>query len=173
MLHRNALIAICAIFCVVAVSAGLFIANMSRQSGLIAQQPGTVATSLPTAVAGTEPTPLADLPTIASEPAPTTAPIAVLDPAEPTATSQPEPTSEIPTPALSGIEGQAGTPSATAEPISEPATYIEYTVQKGDLLNSIAKKYNVTAKDILAINQISNADSLTVGQVLRIPKVSG
>ena len=45
------------------------------------------------------------------------------------------------------------------------------TVQKGDLLNSIAKKYNVTTKDILAINKISNADSLTVGQVLRIPKV--
>jgi LysM repeat protein len=44
-------------------------------------------------------------------------------------------------------------------------------VQKGDLLNNIAKKYNVTTKDILAINQISNADSLTVGQVLRIPKV--
>jgi len=51
------------------------------------------------------------------------------------------------------------------------AAYIEYTVQKGDLLNNIAKKYNVTTKDILAINEISNADSLTVGQVLRIPKV--
>jgi len=37
-------------------------------------------------------------------------------------------------------------------------------------LNDIAKKYNVTTKEILAINRISNADSLTVGQVIRIPK---
>jgi LysM repeat protein len=63
--------------------------------------------------------------------------------------------------------------SATAAPTSNESSYIEYTVQKGDLLNSIAKKYNVTTKDILAINRISNADSLTVGQVIRIPKVSG
>jgi LysM repeat protein len=158
MLHRNTLIVICAIFCAIAVGAGLFVANMSRQSALIAQQPGTSATSLPTAVARAEPTLIPDLPTAASEPVPTNAPIAVLDTADPTATSQPEPTSA---------------PTATAEPIGETATYIEYTVQKGDLLNDIAKKHNVTTKDILAINEISNADSLTVGQVLRIPKLSG
>jgi LysM repeat protein len=158
MLHRNTLIVICAIFCAIAVGAGLFVANMSRQSALIAQQPGTSATSLPTSVAGAEPTLIPDLPTAASEPVPSNAPIAVLDTADPTATSQPEPTSA---------------PTATAEPIGETATYIEYTVQKGDLLNDIAKKHNVTTKDILAINEISNADSLTVGQVLRIPKLSG
>jgi LysM repeat protein len=158
MLHRNTLIVICTIFCAVAVGAGLFVANMSRQSALIAQQPGTSATSLPTAVAGAEPTLIPDLPTAAREPVPTNAPIAVLDPADPTATSQPEPTSP---------------PAATTEPIDETAAYIEYTVQKGDLLNDIAKKHNVNTKDILAINEISNADSLTVGQVLRIPKLSG
>ena len=154
MLHRNTLLIICAIFCAVAVGAGLFVANLSKQSGLITQQAG--ATSLPTTIAAAEPTPIADVPTAASAPAPTSAPIAVLDPAEPTATSRPVPTSA---------------PAATAAPISNAPTYIEYTVQKGDLLNSIAKKYNVTTKDILAINQISNADSLTVGQVIRIPKV--
>jgi peptidoglycan endopeptidase LytF len=154
MLHRNTLIAICAIFCAVAVGAGLFIANLSKPSGLIAQQAGTGATSLPTTIAGAEPTPIADLPTAA--PAPTSAPTAVLDSAEPSATSRPAPTSA---------------PAATAAPISNALAYTEYTVQKGDLLNSIAKKYNVTTKDILAINQISNADSLTVGQVIRIPKV--
>src|SRR6478672_2484598 len=101
MLHRNTLIAICAIFCAVAVGVGLFVANLSKQSGLIAQQPGIVATSLATAVAG----------------------------AEPTATSQPAPTSA---------------PTATAAPISDAPAYIEYTVQKGDLLNSIVNKYTVT-----------------------------
>jgi peptidoglycan DL-endopeptidase LytF len=156
MLHRNTMIAICAIFCAVAVGAGLFVANLSKQSGLITQQAGIGATSLPTTIASAEPTPIADVPTVA--PAPTSAPIAVLDPAEPTATSRPAPTSA---------------PTATAAPISNALAYIEYTVQKGDLLNSIAKKYNVTTEDILAINRISNADSLTVGQVIRIPKVSG
>ena len=162
MLHRSTLIAICAIFCAVAVCAGLFVANLSKQSGLIAQQPGIVTTSPPAPVAGAEPTPLADLPTATSQPTPTNAPIAVLDPAEPSATSQPAPTS-----------APTSTPAATAAPISDAPSYIEYTVQKGDLLNSIAKKYNVTTRDILAINQIDNADSLTVGQILRIPKVSG
>ena len=30
---------------------------------------------------------------------------------------------------------------------------------------------DTATKDILALNEISNADSLTVGQVLRIPKI--
>jgi LysM repeat protein len=156
MLHRNTLIAVCALFCAIAVGAGLFVANLSKQSGLITQQASTDTPGLPTNIAGAEPTPLADDPSATSAPAPTSAPIAALDPAEPTTTSRPAPTNGI----------------ATAAPTDDAATsYIEYTVQKGDLLNSIAKKYNVTAKDILAINEIGNPDSLTVGQVLRIPKV--
>jgi LysM repeat protein len=154
MLHRNTLIAVCALFCTIAVGAGLFVANLSTQSGLIIQQSGADATSLPTSIAAAEPTPTPDLPTAVRTPAPTSAPIAVLDPPEPTATSRPAPTS---------------VPAATATTSNESA-YIEYTVQKGDLLNDIAKKYNVTTKEILAINRISNADSLTVGQVIRIPK---
>jgi peptidoglycan DL-endopeptidase LytF len=161
MLHRNSLIAICALFCAVAIGAGLFIANLSKQNGLITQQADI--TSLPTTVAAAAPTPIADQPVIATEPMPTSAPSTALDPVEPTATSQPAPTTSPPT--------EAATQAANATSSSSEASYIEYTVQKGDLLNNIAKKYNVTTKDILAINQISNADSLTVGQVLRIPKV--
>lgn len=156
MLHRNTVIAVCALFCAIAVGAGLFVANMSKQSGLITQQSGIDITTLPTDIAAAAPTTIADEPTVASAPVPTSAPIAVIDPAEPTATSRPMPTSA---------------PAATAAPTGDAAPYIEYTVQKGDLLNNIAKKYNVTTKDILAINQISNADSLTVGQIIRIPKV--
>ena len=170
MLHRNTLIIICALFCAIAVGAGLFVANMSKQSGLIAQQPGTIATILPTAVASPEPTPMLELPTIANEPIPTTAAIAELDSAEPTAASQPAPTSA---PSATAEPPATAVPAATSAPTSAEAAFIEYTVQKGDLLNDIAKKYNITTKDILAINQISNPDSLTVGQVLRIPKVSG
>src|SRR5437868_3308927 len=135
MLHRNTLIAVCAIFCAVAVGAGLFVARLSKQSGLITQQAGIDTTSLPTTIAGAEPTPIADLPTAASAPVPTIAPIAVLDPADPTATGKPAPTS---------APAAAPTLAATVAATSNASTYIEYTVQKGDLLNSIAKKYNVT-----------------------------
>ena len=161
MLHRNTLITVCALFCAIAVGAGLFVANLSKQSGLITQQAADT-TSLPTSTA-TESTPIADEPTTASAPTPTGAPIAALDQAEPTATSQPVPTSVAPP--------EGAEPAATAAPTGDTAAYIEYTVQKGDLLNDIAKKYNVTTKAILAINEISNADSLTIGQVLRIPKI--
>jgi LysM repeat protein len=158
MLHRNTLIAVCALFCAIAVGAGLFVANLSTQSGLITQQAGTYTPSLPTSIATAAPAPIADEPTAASAPTPTSAPNTAPDSTEPTATSKPAPTS---------------VPAATVAPTGDTAAFIEYTVQKGDLLNTIAKRYNVTAKDILAINQISNADSLTIGQVLRIPKVSG
>jgi LysM repeat protein len=168
MLHRNTLIAVCAIFCAVAVGAGLFVAKLSKQSGLITQQAGIDTTSLPTTIAGAEPTAIADLPTAASASVPTIAPIAVLDPADPTAVSQLGSTSA---PAATATLAATSAPTATVAPTGNASAYIEYTVQKGDLLNSIAKKYNVTTKDILALNQISNADSLTVGQILRIPKV--
>jgi LysM repeat protein len=157
MLHRNTLIALCAIFCAVAVGAGLFVADMNKQSGLITQQPGLSDASQPPTAAAAQPTPEADTPTAAPEPTPTSATVAAIEPVEPSATSQPAPTS-----------APAATSSASS---STAAAYIEYTVQKGDLLNNIAKKYNVTTKEILAINDIPNADSLTVGQVIRIPKV--
>src|SRR5689334_21705325 len=117
MLNRNTLIAVCVLFCAIAIGAGLFVARLSKQSGLIIQQTGD--TSLPTSVAATEPTPIADQPTAASTPIPTSAPSTALDPAEPTAASQSAPTSETPT--------VGETP--TAAPTGEIATYIEYTVQ--------------------------------------------
>ena len=65
----------------------------------------------------------------------------------------------------------------TAEPASAPtaapapaAGFVEYTVQRGDELLALSKKYNVSVKEILANNQIANPDSLVVGQVLRIPQ---
>jgi len=158
MLHRNTLIAVCALFCAIAIGTGLFVANLSKASGLITQQASANTTSLPSSVVA-EPTTLADLPTVASTPVPTSATLAALDPADPTATKQPAPTNS-----------PTSSPAATAAPTDNASAYIEYTVQKGDLLNDIAKKYSVTTKEILAINQISNADSLTVGQVIRIPK---
>ena len=76
------------------------------------------------------------------------------------ATSAPEATAEATAEATSA-------PAATAE---ATGGFAEYTVQRGDILQAIAKQYGVTVKDIIANNQIANPDSLRVGQVLRIPK---
>jgi LysM repeat protein len=43
-------------------------------------------------------------------------------------------------------------------------------VQRGDSLKLIAQRYGVTVRDIIAVNQIPNPDSLNVGSVVRIPK---
>ena len=50
---------------------------------------------------------------------------------------------------------------------------ITYTVQEGDLISFIASDYGVSVNSILWANNLKNADSLSIGQVLRIPPVSG
>ena len=46
----------------------------------------------------------------------------------------------------------------------------EYIVKKGDTLYSIAQKYNTSVDNLKSINnQIT--DSLSIGQILKIPKV--
>jgi LysM repeat protein len=44
-----------------------------------------------------------------------------------------------------------------------------YTVQPGDTLGRIASRYNTTVNRIQALNNLSSANSLTVGQKLVIP----
>lgn len=48
---------------------------------------------------------------------------------------------------------------------SEGATYI---IKKGDTLNAIAKKHNTTVAALAKLNDIKNANVITVGQVLRL-----
>jgi LysM repeat protein len=50
---------------------------------------------------------------------------------------------------------------------------VHYTVQSGDTLWSIAKKYEVSMEGIVAVNYLSNKDVLTVGQQLEIPAIGG
>jgi len=56
---------------------------------------------------------------------------------------------------------------------SQKATYAqgyEHTVQSGETLSDIARQYKTTLKAILEANQLSNANSLRVGQTLFIPQ---
>lgn len=59
-------------------------------------------------------------------------------------------------------------------PACPPGTTIDYVIQKGDTLSSIAKRYGVTVQAILAINpQITNPNLLFVGRAIKIPCPGG
>ena len=49
----------------------------------------------------------------------------------------------------------------------------EYAVQQGDLLSFIASDYGVSINSIIWANNLRNSDSISPGQVLKIPPVSG
>jgi len=53
---------------------------------------------------------------------------------------------------------------------TDDAPYVAYVVQRGDTLYAIARRFGVSIDDILAVNDIRNPASLTVGQPLRIPR---
>ena len=53
-------------------------------------------------------------------------------------------------------------------PVSGQNNFTNYTVDKGDTLYSIAKKYNTTIDEIKSLNNLTN-NNLTIGQILRIP----
>ena len=55
----------------------------------------------------------------------------------------------------------------TGEAVTSLPSYINYTVQRGDSLYSIAKKYNTTVNDILKDNNL-NTSTLSIGQNLKI-----
>lgn len=50
-----------------------------------------------------------------------------------------------------------------------PNNMFMYTVQKGDTLYSIARKYNTTVNDIINLNYLKS-NNLSVGQIIRIPE---
>ena len=127
------------------------------------QSPVIVATSAPVAATVT---PMATvLPAVTATTIPATAAATQTATAEPTAaptaaaTAPPEPTAAPPT---------TIPPTAAPAPPAAPRTY---TVQPGDTLLSIAKKFNTTVTAIVKANKLTpkQADSLRVGQELVIP----
>ena len=61
------------------------------------------------------------------------------------------------------------TPTVTAEPQPEVAAEVEYRVQSGDTLWSIASKFGLSMARLQEYNSISNAAYIRVGQLLKIP----
>ena len=48
-----------------------------------------------------------------------------------------------------------------------------YTIQKGDVLGEIAKKFGLSISTLASVNDIKNSRTLPVGKVLRIPNQDG
>lgn len=137
--------------CAAALAIGLVLAAVSRVNA--ADVPGFVAgATAPTSPVGS---------------APTEQVAATAEPARAPATATARPTT-APTPPPSGPPATPAATSAPPAPTPAPA-YVEYTVRKGDILYTIAARYGLKVEDILAINQIAKPESLTVGQVIRIP----
>lgn len=47
-----------------------------------------------------------------------------------------------------------------------------YTVQKGDTLSAIARRFNTTTAEIAKENNIKNVNIIHVGQVLKVPETT-
>ena len=70
-------------------------------------------------------------------------------------------------------EKESVQPAPAPAPVPEPAPApveekVYYTVKRGDNLSKIAAKYNTTVKQLVAWNNIKNANLIFSGQVLRV-----
>lgn len=131
---------------VVALGAGMLVARFLGTSPTLPSAYTTPLPAAPTAVVAASATAV-----------PASVPAVVVSPASPTALSAlPTATLELPL-------------APTATPAPTGLGYIEYTVQRGDILKAIATQHDTTIEEILAINQIPNPDSLEVASVIRIP----
>ncbi len=89
--------------------------------------------------------------------------------ATPTATETPTPTATI-TPTATATP--TITPTATTTPTPTPSEPFEYTVEEGDSLYTIAKKFKVDLITLMLINNMNNETPLYVGQTILIPAPS-
>jgi len=93
--------------------------------------------------------------------------------ATPAASAAPTRTSSEPVVEMVGAP-TAATPVATLTPTATPASgvsgaLIQYTVQSGDTIGSIAAQFNVTQQQLRELNNLPN-DDIFAGQILRVPE---
>lgn len=62
--------------------------------------------------------------------------------------------------------------SAPTQPESAPQPQVVHTVQRGEFIAQIARRYSVSAADIISANNLANPDRIYAGQQLVIPGAS-
>lgn len=87
----------------------------------------------------------------------------------PTVTYTPSPTL---TPTATPTLTPTITPTLTPSPFPTPSEPFEYTVQEGDSLVAIAKKFNVDLITLMLLNNLNNGSTIYVGQKIIVPAPS-
>lgn len=95
-------------------------------------------------------------------PLPTSTPATAPTPTS-AAAARPTATNPLPTPTV-----PAPTPTASPPPSPTPAL-LAYTIQRGETLWSIARKFSITVSAIMSFNTILNPARVFAGQVIRVP----
>ena len=85
-------------------------------------------------------------------------------------TATPAPHTPAPAPATAQPDQPESQATATQAPLPTPTLeLVEYIVQEGDTVGSIADQFEISIEAIVYVNQLSNPDSISVGQTLKIP----
>lgn len=75
--------------------------------------------------------------------------------------------------AASGAAGTGGQSTAAPAAGAAAGAATVYTVQSGDTLGSIARRFGTTVQELVRTNNLANPDQLTVGQKLTVPGSGG
>jgi LysM repeat protein len=80
-----------------------------------------------------------------------------------------EPGAAEPAPAPNHRYGHRRKNDAAPSVTSPPKTEKRHTVKKGDTIYSLATKYGIAERELLALNKLKDASRLKLGMVLRLP----
>jgi len=72
-----------------------------------------------------------------------------------------------PVPTAIPVPVATATPAPTSEPVVTKSG--QYTVVAGDVLGTIATKYNTTVAKLKELNSITDENSLQIGDVIKVP----
>ena len=93
------------------------------------------------------------------------------EPTKPTWNMAPVAQQQQPAPAPADDDFVAPMPKETKKPQAqkEEAGHSLYTVKKGDTISKIAARHGTTSKKIMELNSVKNANSIKIGQKLKLP----
>lgn len=84
---------------------------------------------------------------------------------------EPQPPQVVMPPATPPLPPPVAFPEKIVPVVAPPVAPVSksYTIKAGDSLSSIAKRFNVTTRDIVKLNSITNPNKIRVGQKLELP----